>query len=176
MSNIPKKLPKDYTDLLLEIKDRVRTAQYAALKVVNKELVGLYWDIGHLIFERQKSATWGKAVVEYLAKGLRNEFPGIGGFSTSNLWRMKNFYETYRSSEKLAPMVREIAEILVADYETKTLEGKECAVNVVLRFESEDAAMNWYNDPDYEPVKKIRLDSTSNGTATLTKQFVPPSD
>ena len=49
MSNIPKKLPKDYTDLLLEIKDRVRTAQYAALKVVNKELVGLYWDIGHLI-------------------------------------------------------------------------------------------------------------------------------
>lgn len=68
------------------------------------------------------------------------------------------------------------AEILVADYETKTLEGKECAVNVVLRFESEEAAMNWYNDPDYEPVKKIRLDSTSNGTATLTKQFVPPSD
>jgi uncharacterized protein (DUF1330 family) len=49
-------------------------------------------------------------------------------------------------------------------------------VNVVLKFESEEAAMNWYNDPDYAPVKKIRLDSTENGTAILAKQFVMPSE
>lgn len=67
------------------------------------------------------------------------------------------------------------AEILVADYESKSLEGEGCAVNIVLRFESEEAAMNWYHDPAYEPVKKIRLDATGNGTAVLTKQFVPPS-
>jgi len=67
------------------------------------------------------------------------------------------------------------AEILVADYEGKTLEGQACGVNVVLRFDSEEAAMNWYNDPDYEPVKQIRLAATSNGTALLAKQFVPPS-
>ena len=67
-------------------------------------------------------------------------------------------------------------EILVADYEVKTLEGQGRGVNVVLKFESEEAAMNWYNDPDYEPVKKIRLDSTKNGTAVLAKQFVPPSE
>ncbi|WP_084600823.1 DUF1016 N-terminal domain-containing protein [Methanolacinia paynteri] len=39
---------------------------------------------------------------------LQKDFPGISGFSASNLWRMKNFYETYRGSEKLAPLVREI--------------------------------------------------------------------
>jgi uncharacterized protein (DUF1330 family) len=66
-------------------------------------------------------------------------------------------------------------EILVADYEPKTLEGESRGVNVVLRFESEEAAMAWYHDPDYEPVKKIRLDSSSRGTLTLAKQFVPPS-
>ena len=67
------------------------------------------------------------------------------------------------------------AEILVADYESKTIEGNACRVNIVLRFESEEAAMNWYNDPDYEPVKQIRLTTTTNGTASLVKQFVPPS-
>ncbi len=67
------------------------------------------------------------------------------------------------------------AEILVADYEATSIEGEGRGVNVVLRFESEEAAMKWYNDPDYEPVKKIRLDTTSNGTAVLAKQFVPPS-
>ena len=68
------------------------------------------------------------------------------------------------------------AEVLVADYEAKTIEGQGRGVNVVLKFESEAAAMNWYNDPDYGPVKKIRLDSTTNGTVILAKQFVPPSE
>ena len=53
--------------------------------------------------------SWGKAVVERLAADLQAEFPGVGCFSASNLWRMKGFYETYASSEKLAPLVREIA-------------------------------------------------------------------
>jgi uncharacterized protein (DUF1330 family) len=67
------------------------------------------------------------------------------------------------------------AEILVADYEAKPVEGEARGVNVVLRFESEEAAMNMYNDPDYRAVKKTRLDSTKNGTLLLAKQFIPPA-
>ncbi|SAL70955.1 hypothetical protein AWB70_07279 [Caballeronia cordobensis] len=100
--------PNDYTALLAEIKTRIQSAQYAALRAVNKELVGLYWDIGRLIVERQKSSGWGKAVVAQLAADLQTDFPGTGGFSASNLWRMKGFFETYRGTEKLAPLVREI--------------------------------------------------------------------
>ena len=48
-------------------------------------------------------------MVENLAKDLRAEFPGIGGFSAANLWRIKSFYETYAGDEKLAPLVREIS-------------------------------------------------------------------
>jgi hypothetical protein len=62
-----------------------------------------------MIVARQEKAEWGKAVVEQLASDLRMEFPGIGGFSASNLWRMKAFFEAYVSLEKLAPLVREIA-------------------------------------------------------------------
>jgi predicted nuclease of restriction endonuclease-like (RecB) superfamily len=100
--------PKDYPGLLTEIKERIRSAQYEALKAVNKELVGLYWDIGRMIVERQDVEGWGKAVVEQLAADLRTEFPGVGGFSSSNLWRMKAFFEAYTGREKLAPLVREI--------------------------------------------------------------------
>jgi len=100
--------PQDYPRLLSEIKERIRSAQYEALKAVNKELVGLYWDIGRMIVERQDVEGWGKAVVEQLAADLRTEFPGVGGFSASNLWRMKAFFEAYTGLEKLAPLVREI--------------------------------------------------------------------
>lgn len=102
-------LPADYAQLLAEVKERIRSAQYAALKAVNTELVGLYWDLGRMIVERQVGETWGKSVVEKLSTDLRREFPAVGGFSASNLWRMKAFFELYREHEKLAPLVREIA-------------------------------------------------------------------
>ena len=98
----------DYPRLLAEIKERVRSAQYEALKAVNTELVALYWDIGRLIVERQETEGWGKSVVKRLSADLRKEFPGVSGFSASNLWRMKGFFETYQGLEKLAPLVREI--------------------------------------------------------------------
>lgn len=109
---MPKKnqpVPADYGDLLVAVKERVRAAQYKALKSVNKELVGLYWDIGRMIVGRLTDDSWGKAVVQQLAADLQREFPGIGGFSASNLWRMKAFFEMYAGSEKLAPLVREIS-------------------------------------------------------------------
>jgi predicted nuclease of restriction endonuclease-like (RecB) superfamily len=109
MSDKASIVPGGYGALLIEIKERVRFAQLAAFRAVNKELVGLYWDIGRMIVERQAGETWGKAIVQQLAEDLRQEFPGVGGFSASNLWRMKAFYESYHASEKLAPLVREIA-------------------------------------------------------------------
>ena len=99
----------DYAQLLAEVKARVRSAQYAALKAVNTELVGLYWDIGRMIAERQEKAEWGRAVVENLSEDLRREFPGVAGFSVQNLWYMRQFYLEYSDHERLQPLVGEIA-------------------------------------------------------------------
>jgi len=104
-NNLPS---REYQDLLISIKQRIRSAQYEALKSVNKELISLYWDIGRTIIEKQKGKTWGKSIVDQLAKDLQKEFPGISGFSSSNLWRMHNFYGYYAKNEKLAQLVREI--------------------------------------------------------------------
>lgn len=60
-------------------------------------------------------------------------------------------------------------EVLVADFEAKSLEGEKRGVNVVLKFASEEAALAWFNDPAYEPVKKIRYDSCANNYMVLAK-------
>ncbi len=103
------KMPVAYATAFAEIKERIRRAQYAALKSVNKQLVGLYWDIGRIIVERQAAEGWGKSVVERLSTDLRQEFPGVGGFSVQNLWYMRQFYAEYHDHERLQPLVGEIA-------------------------------------------------------------------
>lgn len=99
----------EYKTFLKEIKERIHKAQYDAFKSVNRELINLYWDIGRSIVAKQEKLGWGKSVVESLAKDLQKEFSGIQGFSSANLWRMRNFYLSYRLNEKLAPLVREIS-------------------------------------------------------------------
>jgi len=99
----------EYSSLLADVKERIRSAQYSALKVVNTELVGLYWDIGRMIAERQEKAGWGRSVVESLSADLRLEFPGVAGFSVQNLWYMRQFYLEYSGHERLQPLVGEIA-------------------------------------------------------------------
>lgn len=99
----------DYFNLLKDIKERIRSAQYEALKAVNHELIGLYWDIGKMIVSRQARHSWGKAVVETLAQDLQAEFPGIQGYSARNIWYMRVFYMLYRKNTKLQPLVAEIS-------------------------------------------------------------------
>jgi len=98
-----------YKEFVTGIKNRIREAQYSALKAVNKELIGLYWDIGKGIAERQAKFGWGKAVVERLAFDLQKEYPGMQGFSARNLWNMRNFYLSYQGKIKLQPLVAEIS-------------------------------------------------------------------
>lgn len=71
-------------------------------------------------------------------------------------------------------LARHGAEILVADYEAEPLEGDRRTVHVVLRFASREAALAWYRDPDYQPFKKIRLDSSANAYIALARPFEPP--
>src|SRR5207247_11278232 len=75
----------------------------------NKELIDLYWNIGATISRRIADDGWGKATVEALANFIQDRQPGTSGFSASNLWRMRQFFETYQDEPKLAPLVRELS-------------------------------------------------------------------
>ena len=97
-----------YKDFLADIKQRIRDAQYSAMKAVNKEQIQLYWNIGKSIVEKQNELGWGKSIVKELSNDLQSEFVGVQGYSVQNLWNMRKFYLEYEDNEKLQPMVGEI--------------------------------------------------------------------
>ena len=97
-----------YKEFIKEVIIRIRSAQYEALKAVNKEQIQLYWDLGEYIVKKQATTNWGKSVVEQLAQDIQKEFPATSGFSARNLWLMRQFYEMYSNSQILQPLVAEI--------------------------------------------------------------------
>lgn len=98
-----------YESLVNDLKELIQKKQYHVLQMINAETINLYWEIGREIYRQQQEKGWGKSIVQVLSNELQKEFPGAKGYSAANLWRMRNFYLTYRNSEKLAPLVREIS-------------------------------------------------------------------
>ena len=80
-----------YDEFLQNLKQRIRTAQVKAVFAVNRELILLYWQIGRGILQHQREAGWGAKIIEHLAAGLHREFPGMTGFSRTNLLYMRAF-------------------------------------------------------------------------------------
>ncbi len=89
------KLAADYQELLLSLKERIRTSQIRAVLAVNRELILLYWQIGREILTRQREQGWGAKVIERLSQDLRREFPDLKGLSRTNLLYMRAFAEAY---------------------------------------------------------------------------------
>jgi len=92
-----------------EVAGLIKSAQLRALKAVNTELIDLYWNVGAYINTRIERAEWGQSIVADLARYLQDNEPGLKGFSDKNLWRMRQFYLTYKDLPKLSPLVREIS-------------------------------------------------------------------
>jgi predicted nuclease of restriction endonuclease-like (RecB) superfamily len=102
------KIDTTYAGFLIEVKSKIRSAQYEAMRAVNASLVQLYWEIGKSIIEKQQQLGWGKSVVENLSRDLQAEFPGMRGLSARNLWLMVSFYEEYHPIEFLQSLIAEI--------------------------------------------------------------------
>ncbi len=99
------KLEKQFT----EIHQLINKAKAKAFKAVNTELINLYWEIGKYISNKLANQEWGKGIVKNLSDYLNETEPDLKGFSSQNLWRMKQFYEAYYTNPKLSPLVREIS-------------------------------------------------------------------
>jgi predicted nuclease of restriction endonuclease-like (RecB) superfamily len=105
------KQPQKVQNTQSEFSDVLKQIQASRQKVfaqINTALIDLYWQIGQIISQKVSSESWGKSVVSELANYITQHAPEIKGFSDKNLWRMKQFYETYQSDPKLSPLVREL--------------------------------------------------------------------
>jgi predicted nuclease of restriction endonuclease-like (RecB) superfamily len=91
-----------------EVLQLIQAAKQRAALAVNTELIDLYWQVGEYISHKLQATEWGDKTVHALARYLASTQPGIRGFSRPNLFRMRQFYEAYRSNQIVSPLVRQL--------------------------------------------------------------------
>ena len=96
-------LSEEYNAWLLTLKEQIRQRQIKAALSVNAELILLYWEMGRQIAEKQKSSDWGSGFINRLSADLKKEFPGMTGFSRTNLFAMKKFHSFYQNMPEIIP-------------------------------------------------------------------------
>jgi predicted nuclease of restriction endonuclease-like (RecB) superfamily len=101
-------LDKSYKDFILDVKQKIYSAKNKAILSANRLMIELYFEIGNQIVINQETLGWGKSVVEQMSKDLQSEFGEKSGYSTQNLWYMRQFYLTYKDSPNLQQLVGEI--------------------------------------------------------------------
>lgn len=102
------KLDKAYKGFILELKNKIYSAKTQAVVSANRLMIELYFEIGREIVSNQEEQGWGKSVVEQMSKDLKDEFGKNSGYSTQNLWYMRQFYNSYKDSLNLQQLVGEI--------------------------------------------------------------------
>ncbi|MBD9612749.1 DUF1016 domain-containing protein [Pseudomonas sp. PDM02] len=95
-------------DRFNEVLALIHGARQQAIQTVNTQLIELYWQVGGYISRKLELAEWGDAVISQLAEHLARTQPGLRGFTRPNLFRMRQFYETYRGNAIVSPLVRQL--------------------------------------------------------------------
>ncbi|MEI6633590.1 MAG: PDDEXK nuclease domain-containing protein [Chlamydiota bacterium] len=118
-----------------EVVSLIERARQRAYQAVNTELVNLYWQIGEYISAKLSTAEWGDGVVDRLARHLARTMPGLRGFTRRNLFRMRQFYETYARDKKVTPLVTQLpwTHHLIIMSQCKRPEEREFYIRLAIR-------------------------------------------
>lgn len=116
----------------IDVIQLIKQSRIKAIKAVNTELINLYQNIGEYISKRIETTEWGQSVVKELAQYIQRTEPEIKGFSDKNLWRMKQFYETYKDFPKLSALSRQLSwsHNLAILSRCKSIEEREFYLNI----------------------------------------------
>jgi len=120
---IQKNIENDFNEIL----NIIEKAKENAFRAVNQQLIIMYWEVGKFISNKVKTNDWGKSIVQEFLDFVQRKHQNIKGFLPQNIWRMKQFYETYEGNEKLSALPREISwtnNVLIMS-NTKTDEARE---------------------------------------------------
>lgn len=91
-----------------EVTHLIAAAKQRVYRSVNTELIELYWAVGEYVSQKIAAETWGKGTVEALADYIQQRQPNLRGFSAKNIWRMRQFFDTYRDNPILSALLREL--------------------------------------------------------------------
>ena len=87
----------------------IENAKGRALKAVNAELINMYWEVGEYLSELCAESSFGDKVIDEVADFISRANPTIKGFNRRGLYRMRQFYETYKDDEFVTPLVTQIS-------------------------------------------------------------------
>ena len=111
-------IDKEYIGWVEELKSRYRRAQIKAAVKVNAEQLLFNWQLGRDLVIRKAEEKWGAGVVEQVSMDLQAAFPESKGFSTTNLWRMKQWYQFYSDALKKLPQL--VGELQLSESQLNT--------------------------------------------------------
>ena len=87
---------KDYVQLITALKQSIVQSRYTAASLANREQLSLYFKTGKMLSEKITVQKWGAKVIEQIADNLREQLPGLRGFSDRNLKNMRQFFDAYK--------------------------------------------------------------------------------
>jgi len=87
----------------------IEAAKQRAIKAVNAELINMYWEVGKYLSSLVENSSFGDKVIDEIAAYIAENNPTIKGFNRRGLYRMKQFYETYKDDEIVTPLVTQIS-------------------------------------------------------------------
>lgn len=126
---------KDLSKEFINVVNLIQEARDNAFRKVNEELILLYWNVGKHISEQLENQKWGSSYVDELASFISENCPDVKGFNRRGLYRMKQFYETYKDNEFVSPLVTQISwtnHLLILS-SAKTDEEREFYVKLCLK-------------------------------------------
>ena len=113
----------------------IESARQRVYRAVNTELIDLYWIVGEYVSKKIDAESWGKGSVALLATYIQLRQPGLRGFSAPNIWRMRQFFDTYCGNPILSPLVRELpwTHNLIILSQSKLPEEREFYVRMAIK-------------------------------------------
>ena len=118
-----------------EIINMIETRRNNAYRKVNEELIGLYWDFGKYISEKVNDSNWGDKIVDKLVEFMKREYPTMKGFTRRGIYRMKQFYETYKDNEIVSTLLTQISwsnNVIILS-STNSMEEKEFYIRMCIK-------------------------------------------
>ena len=118
-----------------EIIYMIETRRNNAYRKVNEELIGLYWDFGKYISEKVNDSNWGDKIVDKLVEFMKREYPTMKGFTRRGIYRMKQFYETYKDNEIVSTLLTQISwsnNVIILS-STNSMEEKEFYIRMCIK-------------------------------------------
>lgn len=94
---------------VVDVLKLIEKHRQVAYRKINEQLVSLYFEIGKYLSEKVENQPWGSKIIQSVAFNVRQKYPTLKGFNRPGLYRMIQFYESYRDNVIVSSLLTQIS-------------------------------------------------------------------